>query len=365
MISMTHMSFGILLTEFIFTSLGIEPNTTTLALSGIGSLLPDIDTPKSALGRIFPFSKVIEQKYGHRQITHSWIFIIITIILFSPFIFLMGLLKYMGLIIGITSHIMIDMTNPSGVPFFYPSPSRFVFPEHKSSRIEVNSKKEYILLAVLIFLVTVTTPLSFIGYKSLFFRISQTPNGAIEEVKKYSEDYLLKVKVKGIWTESQDTVDEEFKVLAIQDQGLIAESQDKKIYFLGCSYYSAIIINKINVILDKKIQKRVTSKTYSYCLFDSIQIPKDSIISGYIFYEGYENIKDLLWSFDEKEYKVIKIDPGKRNKLILSYCPNTFLEKLKHKSLYVSHADLTITEFKDIASVIARPEGPKQSQNQR
>jgi len=348
MISMTHMSFGILLTEFIFTSLGIEPNTTTLALSGIGSLLPDIDTPKSALGRIFPFSKTIEQKYGHRQVTHSWIFIVMTLVLFSPFIFVLGMLKYIGLIIGITSHIMIDMANPSGVPFFYPSSSRFVFPEHKSSRIEVNSKKEYILLAILIFLVTITTPLSFIGYKSLFFRISQTPNGAIEEVKKYSEDYLLKVKIKGIWTESQNPVNEEFKVLAVQASGLIVESKNKKIYSVSQSYYSAIIINKINVILDKKIQKRVTNKTYSYCLFDSIEIPKNSIISGYIFYEGYENIKDLLWSFDEKEYRVIRIDPDKGNKLILSYCPNTFLEKLKHKSLYISHADLTITEFKEV-----------------
>jgi len=357
MISITHISFSVLLTEFIFTSLGIEPNTTILALGGIGSLLPDIDTPKSAIGRIFPFSKTIEQKYGHRQITHSWIFIIITVVFFSPFIFFLGILKYISIIIGITSHIMIDMVNISGVPFFYPSSSRFVFPEQKSSRIEVNSKKEYIFLAVLIFLVTITTPLSFIGYKSLFYRISQTPYGAIEEAKKYSEDYILKVKIKGIWTESQNLVDEEFKVLAVQASGLIVESNNKKIYSVSQSYYSAIIINKINVILGKKIQKHVSAKEYSYCLFDSIEIPENSIISGFIFYEGYENIKDLLWSFDEKEYKVIRIDPDKGNKLILSYCPNSFLEKLKNKSLYVSHADLTITEFKEASPSPRRGEG--------
>ncbi len=349
MISVTHISFGVLLTEFILTSLGIEPNTATLALSGIGALLPDIDTPKSALGRIFPFSKVIEQKYGHRQITHSWVFIVISLLIFSPFIFFLGLLKYAGIIIGVISHIMLDMANISGVPFFYPSPSRFVFPDNKSSRIEVNSKREYILLAILIFLVTITTPLSFIGYKSLFYRISQTTYGAIEEVKKYSDSYLIKVKIKGIWTESQYPVDEEFEVLAVQDNGLIVESKEKKIFFASYSHYSAIIINKINVVLDKKIQKRVTTKEYSYCLFDSIDIPKDSIISGFVFYEGYENIKDILWSFEENEYRVIRIDPEQGNKLILSYCPSGFLEKLKNQSLYVAHADLTITEFKEIA----------------
>jgi len=347
MISVTHISFGVLLTEFILTSLGIEPSTTTLVLSGIGSLLPDIDTPKSAIGRIFPPSKVIEQKYGHRQITHSWIFIILALILFSPFILFLGLLKYFCLIIGVISHIMLDMVNISGVPFFYPSPSRFVFPESKDLRIEVSSKKEYILLAILIFLVAISTPLSFIGYKSLFYRISQTTYGAIEEAKKYSDSYLIKVRIKGIWQESQMPVDEEFKVLAVLDEGLIIQSIQNKTYLVTYRSYSAIIINKINVILDKKIKKEVIDKKYSYLLFDSIEIPKDSIVSGYIFYEGYENIKDILWSFEEKEYRVIKIDPNHGNKLILSYCPNTFLEKLKNRSLYISHADLTITQFKE------------------
>lgn len=348
MISVTHISFGVLLTEFTLTSLGIEPNTTTLALSGLGSLLPDIDTPKSAIGKIFPPSKIIEQKYGHRQITHSWIFIIISLVIFTPFIFFLGLLKYSGLIIGIVSHIMLDMANISGVPFFYPSPSRFVFPDNKASRIEVNSKREYIFLAILIFLVTITTPLSFIGYKSLFYRISQTTYGAIEEAKKHSEDYSLKVRIKGIWQESQIPVDEEFSVLAVLDEGLIIEGNNSKIYLVTYRAYSAIIISKINVILGKGIKKQVLNKEYSYCLFDSIEIPKNSIISGFIFYEGYENIKDILWSFEENEYRVIRIDPEQGNKLILSYCPSAFLEKLKNQSLYVAHANLTITEFREV-----------------
>jgi hypothetical protein len=140
-------------------------------------------------------------------------------------------------------------------------------------------------------------------------------------------------------------LEDEFKVLAVQDNGLIVEAKDRKVYFVSYSHYSAIIINKISVVLDKKVRKVVTNNKYSYCLFDSIDIPENSIISGYIFYEGYENIKDIIWSFDEKEYRVIKIDPNQGNKLILSYCPDIFLRKLKNKSLYVSHADLTITKF--------------------
>ena len=315
MTSITHISFGILFTEFVLTSLGIRPSLQVLALSGIGSLLPDIDTPKSSLGRIFPFSCFIEQRYGHRQITHSWIFIVISIFLFSPVMLSgNGFVMYAGILMGITSHIMIDMVNLSGVPLFYPSPSRFVFPSDKSSRIEVNSKREYVLLAVLLFLVAITTPLSFIGYKSLFYRLAQTPYSAIEEAKNLSEENSLKVKINGIWSKSQVRVDDEFQVLAVQGSGIIARAKDGRVFFLSNSYNSAIVINKISVFTTGKIEKSVTSKKYSYCVFDSIDIPHGSIISGYIFYEGYENIKDIIWSFDEDEYRVIKTDTSRANK---------------------------------------------------
>jgi inner membrane protein len=347
MTSLTHISFGILFTEFMLTSLGVKLSAPVLALSGISSLLPDIDTPKSALGRVFPFSSLIEQRYGHRQITHSWIFIVISLFLFSPVMLLShGYIKYAGIIMGIVSHIMIDMVNLSGVPLFYPSPARFVFPSDKSSRIEVNSRREYILLAMLLFFVAITTPLSFIGYKSLFYRLAQTPYSAIEEAKNLSEDYSLKVKVSGIWRKSQVRVDDEFNVLAVQGSGLIVQAGDGRVFFLSNSYHSAIVINRIGVYTIEKTEKSVTSKKYSYCLFDSIDIPRNSIISGYIFYEGYENIKDVLWSFDEDEYEVIKTDPGMLNKIVLSYCPDTFLRKLYGNSLFVSYADLTITELR-------------------
>ena len=347
MISVTHVSFGVLLAEFVFTSLGIEPLTSVLALAGIASLLPDIDTPKASLGRIFPWAPWIEHRFGHRQITHSWIFIVFSLIIFSPVAIFSGLLRFAGIIIGVISHIMIDMANPSGVPLFYPHPARFVFPEHKDSRIEVASKKEFVLLAILIFLVSLSTPLSFIGYKSLFYRLSQNPLGAIEEVKKYADSYAIDVRIKGLWKESQLPVEDTFTVLAVQQNGLIITREDK-VFFISYNFYSSIIINKINVITKEKIKKEVQNKKYHYCLFDQIEIPENSIVSGYIFYEGYEGIKDLVWGFEEREYHVLKIAPEISNKLILSYAPTSYLKKLKDKGLFISHADLTITTFEVI-----------------
>ena len=292
----THITFSVLFTEFILTSLSIEPTYTALASSTLGSLLPDIDTPKSAVGRVFPFLSIpIEHKFGHRQITHSWIFIAVCMILFLPLLLFKKFLIYSSLVLGVISHILIDMANTTGVPFFYPYYARFVFPENKSSRIEVGSKKEFILLAVLIFITTLTTPISFIGYKSLFYRLSQTTYGAVEEAKKDISSYELEAEVKGLWKETQEPVERTFKVIAVLDEALIIADRGR-CYLVSYKPFTSILIKKISLIRKQRIKRYTITKTYSYCLFDSIDIPESSIVSGFIFYEGYQNIKDLLFS---------------------------------------------------------------------
>ena len=344
----THITFSILFTEFILTSLSIEPTYTALASSTLGSLLPDIDTHKSAVGRLFPFLSIpIEHKFGHRQITHSWIFIAVCMILFLPLLLFKKFLIYSSLILGVISHILIDMANTTGVPFFYPYYARFVFPENRSSRIEVGSKKEFILLAVLIFITTLTTPISFIGYKSLFYRLSQTTYGAVEEAKKDISSYELEAEVKGLWKETQEPVERTFKVIAVLDEALIIADRGR-CYLVSYKPFTSILIKKISLIRKQRIKRYTITKTYSYCLFDSIDIPESSIVSGFIFYEGYQNIKDLLFSYEEKEYPTVRLQRDKAgnliiNKLIINYCPASFLEKFKQRSIFVSYAVLNFT----------------------
>jgi inner membrane protein len=314
----------------------MEPTASSLAIGSLGSLLPDIDTPKASLGRIFPLSFWIEHRWGHRTITHSWVFIVLSCILFSPLLFFKKFLIYSCLILGVISHIMIDMANTSGVTFFYPDTTRYVFPAEKTSRIEVGSKKEFILLAILIFITTITTPISYIGYKSLFYRLSQNPYGAVEEAQKWSDEFLLSATIKGIWKESQLPVNENFKVLAVQGNGILI-TKNNKVFYISYNPQSSIIINKIWIAKEKKIEKLLIEKKFDYILFDSIEIPENSIISGYLFYEGYEGIQDVVYGYEEREYRTIRIDPRIGNKLIISYCPAEVLKKMKNKGLYISH----------------------------
>lgn len=101
-----------------------QDNVTLLMLGGIvGGIFPDIDNPTSYMGRLSaPISTMIGKigecfnKVGanHRGILHD------------PIIYLCGLyVAYMycpsliGFFIGCLSHLLLDMFNPSGVPFLF------------------------------------------------------------------------------------------------------------------------------------------------------------------------------------------------------------------------------------------------------
>jgi inner membrane protein len=95
--------------------------TSTLLLEYIvvmfGSLLPDIDHPRSTLGRKLPFlSYPINKIFGHRKMTHSILFVGAMFFLGDYFNFV--IVEYLA--IGAALHLLGDYLTPSGIPLFYP-----------------------------------------------------------------------------------------------------------------------------------------------------------------------------------------------------------------------------------------------------
>ena len=68
-----HIVGGYVFTGLVSSLLGwnIFTDPVLLGVTFLGSLMPDIDHPRSLLGRsFFPISKVINRRFGHRTITH-------------------------------------------------------------------------------------------------------------------------------------------------------------------------------------------------------------------------------------------------------------------------------------------------------
>ncbi|MBQ1769484.1 MAG: metal-dependent hydrolase [Turicibacter sp.] len=138
MTAATHQRGGLLcglITHQIFIApLYAEANTYSklfiitlyCAATTVGSLLPDIDMTSSQMGKLLPFiSKCITSRFKHRTMTHSLLSIIFFFILmsFAPLLNIgkdFYILLICGLMVGHTSHIILDLFTHQGVCLFYP-----------------------------------------------------------------------------------------------------------------------------------------------------------------------------------------------------------------------------------------------------
>lgn len=108
----------------------VNPDIVIGAL--IGSLIPDIDTKKSKLGKynFFIRLKCIRKYVKHRGITHSIIglvsFMFISNILFD-------VISTTGIVIGIISHLIADMSTVSGIQLLWPKPIKISFANLKTN----------------------------------------------------------------------------------------------------------------------------------------------------------------------------------------------------------------------------------------
>ncbi|MCV2528466.1 MAG: metal-dependent hydrolase [Candidatus Lightella neohaematopini] len=101
-------------------------------------LLPDIDHPKSFIGRRFKWLSIpIYKLFGHRRFTHSILLIIIIAIYINIKRINFPIDVIYAMIIGYISHIIADMLTPAGVPLLWPYTKKFSIPIIKKSNIRL------------------------------------------------------------------------------------------------------------------------------------------------------------------------------------------------------------------------------------
>jgi inner membrane protein len=115
MMAPTHMLAGATLAGYI-----VGPSPGIIAASTFFALISDIDTPESGLGHRMPvIPTLINLIIGHRTITHSLIFLLLGYFLFGCFLNHTIALAW---VIGVGSHILMDILTPQGVQLFWPYP---------------------------------------------------------------------------------------------------------------------------------------------------------------------------------------------------------------------------------------------------
>jgi len=173
MIAVTHVTFA----GFLGFLAGLTPQKA--ALLGLGALLPDLDHPRSFLGRAFFYVSIpLHHFLGHRKAFHGFpLWIAFTALgYFKPEIYLVGL--------GAISHILLDCWNISGVQALEPFSERVLVLFSRKYRIATGSSTEYILLICLLFLTAGTTKVNAIGgFRGLVAYITASPKIALQQYK--------------------------------------------------------------------------------------------------------------------------------------------------------------------------------------
>lgn len=81
-----------------------------IPIFGIASLLPDLDSSSSMLGKRV---KIIGKMFSHRGFLHTPLFLAIFLLIKNPAI------KW-AIIIGLASHLLLDLLNRGGIMLLYP-----------------------------------------------------------------------------------------------------------------------------------------------------------------------------------------------------------------------------------------------------
>ena len=184
----THIAFGTLFAA------GAQANISGGIACALGSALPDIDHPRSAIGRVFFFlSMPLNRLIGHRGLSHSfplWA---------APL--LLGLLLHLPILqwlaIGAMSHILIDCYTVSGVQALLPLTERTVVIFKKEWRIRTGSVQEIVLCLIFLSLIGgAQYSYTIGGPRKLINQLMKSPQITADE---YTRAGNVICRVKGRW----------------------------------------------------------------------------------------------------------------------------------------------------------------------
>jgi inner membrane protein len=208
MMASTHIAFGLFSTTGLFSlfSLSLHRDLPAAGAAILGSLLPDLDTPNSAVGRLLPFvSAPVERRWGHRTVTHCLLAVGALGVVSAPLVFYRGTV-YAALLVGYLSHLLADCATKSGVPLFHPHPTQCVLPGNSRYRVTTGSLAERGLLLGLLLLLGLIFPLSNMGgvWKAVRYLMA-TQATAYSDYREATTEAVL--DFKGHWRTSRQPVE--------------------------------------------------------------------------------------------------------------------------------------------------------------
>lgn len=326
MLSLTHATFSAM-------TVALTLCTADMRLIGLGALaglLPDVDTPNSWPGRLlFPISAVVS-RWGHRQITHSLMGTAIAWVCFSPLLWL-GSNWYWAAAIGYLSGWLLDAASKTGVPIFYPSLKRLVFPLDPEFRLKTGSTTERLLLALLALILVLLVHVNVSGGAiASFSNWLGSSSGAVDAYHRSANQREVYALVTGFHRLTQEPVQQRMQVIGTASEtDLLVRDREGHLYQAGTSAAAHIRTSRVQVELGRSIRVQV----------QPVQIPQPAALSeltnavgsGYATGELVTEAGDVLSSqTDPRFHQAVTVQHvgGKQAKLSLESATAQDLQSL-------------------------------------
>jgi len=337
----THSIFGIFLTLIFLAVFGIQLSLhwSIILVAILGAIIPDIDHPRSVIGRTFPFISIpLERRYGHRTITHSFIGWFISSIIFGVVVVFITLI-YAILIrsadplsnpliarwvaafsISYFSHLILDMFNPRGSQMFWPDTGRDVLPKNPKFRPESGSREEIFIFIVLFFLMLLAFPISKYGIASSLRWLMATPGSAIQEYKTMKTHAYL--EFTGVFSDTKEPIEGMAEILDVQSSRMVIMYKND-IYTLSDDLSADILASHVRIKWTPQ-PIVITKKEFKDDSRDSLlaQIPAGALVTGTVHLPDSMDIKFPVYAGSFKPMS------QKGDDLILNYASKKQIEGL-------------------------------------
>ncbi len=234
MTSSSHLAGSSLVYLLGCAVLESEPSIQGVAITAIGSLLPDIDLPTSAIGRpFFPIAGWINRKIGHRTLTHS----LVGLVIFGALAFgtAWSLAFWMGapvyayallLALGYSAHILVDTLNKTGVDLFWPGRVKAVFFGNEKYRIVSAGSGDYWFMTVCLLANLGLYPVARDGFTFSLHRAFGDIYSVSMDYKQYGDKNRIWIDLEGVEVLSNRKVKGRFEILAALDNGAVLIERD-------------------------------------------------------------------------------------------------------------------------------------------
>ena len=247
----THISFAGFIYLLILTTTGISLNLVNASIIAVSSILPDIDTGASTVGKIVPFiSTNLERKYGHRTLTHSAVFVVALGVILLP-IFLYNRDMYVCLIVGYASHPFLDTMTVNGVKMFYPFSSvKCVFPFEVNNphryRLQTGSKMDKMLGVIFLIGCIPTFVIAYAGYERFVRAAQQNIEAAVRDYNEFSKDHLVVAEVEAYSALTKQSLKGSIEIIgALNPHILVFKGSDGRPHTLGKEFQADYVVESI------------------------------------------------------------------------------------------------------------------------